>query len=264
MKLLLVMVVLLAAPASALAQAADSASAAKLPLARRLYDEGVEALGKARWSIAYDRFKASYELVPRVVTLYNLAYAQSQTGRLVEASESYRKFMRDTADGRYPDLRSDATSQLEQLEKQLAQITLDITNIAPDDVIVLDEIEFPHAALHEAIPLNPGPHVARVQRGTSVVATRTMTLAAGTVETIQIDVPAKRVDLAVPRPADPPPATAVTAAAATETRTADRGSGGGGGWLRSPWLWSGVAVVIAGTATGAYLLTRPPDGLTVH
>ncbi|HMG22735.1 MAG TPA: hypothetical protein VK607_15480 [Kofleriaceae bacterium] len=263
MKLLLVMVVILAAPASALGQAADSASAAKLPLARRLYDEGVDALNKGRWSIAYDRFKASYELAPRVNTLFNLAAAQSQTGRLVEASESYRKFLRDT-DGRYADQRSDATAQLEQLEKQIAQITLEITSIAPDDVIVLDEIEFPHAALREAIPLNPGSHVARVQRGTSVVATRTMTLAAGAVETIQIDVPAKRVDLAVPRPADPPPATALTAAAPAETRTADRGSGGGGGWLRSPWLWSGVAVVIAGTATGAYFLTRPPDGLTVH
>jgi len=117
MKHLLVIAVLALAPASALAQSADPSSAAKLPLARKLYDEGVDAVNKGRWSTAYDRFKTSYELAPRPLTLFNLAGAQSQTGRLVEASESYRRFLRDTADGRFNDLRADATSQLEALDK---------------------------------------------------------------------------------------------------------------------------------------------------
>ena len=100
-------------PASALAQPADPNSAAKLPIARKLYDEGVDAVNKGRWSTAYDKFKASYELVPRPITLFNLAGAQSQTGRLVEAGESYRRFLRDTSDGRFNDLRTDAIGSLD-------------------------------------------------------------------------------------------------------------------------------------------------------
>jgi hypothetical protein len=262
MKHLLLIAALAAAPASALAQTAESSSAAKVPLARRLYDEGVDAAGKGRWSIAHDRFKASYELVPRVLTLFSLAYTQSQTGRLVEAGESYRRFLRDTSDGRYPDLRTEATSQLDQLDKQIAQVTLDIPRIGPDDVVVIDEVEFPHAALHEAIPMNPGLHVARVQRGPSVIATRKIALASGTAEAVQIDLPVPPPDLTVHRAPEPAPEP-VTATAAPPRRI-EPAPAPARGWLRSPWLWSGVAVVAAASVTGAYLLTRSPDGVTVH
>src|SRR5262245_12068057 len=129
MKHLLVIAMLALVPASALAQSVDPNSAAKLPIARKLYDEGVDAVNKGRWSTAYDKFKASYELVPRPSTLFNLAGAQSQTGRLVEASESYRRFLRDTSDGRFNDMRESATSQLEALDKQIAQVTIDVGHL---------------------------------------------------------------------------------------------------------------------------------------
>jgi len=256
-QLLLIVVVFIATAGGVRAQPAESTSAAKLPLARRLYDEGVDAAGKGRWSIAFDRFKASYELAPRVVTLYNLAGAQGQTGRLIEASESYRRFLRETADGRYPELRTVATNQLELLEKQIAQVILDVPNIESDDVIAIDEIEFPHVALHEAIPMNPGPHVARVRRGPNVIATRTLALAAGAAESVRIELPAKQLDLEVHQHTDPPAVIGVVPG----PRRIDHGSSHP--WLRSPWLWSGVAAVVAGSAAGAYLFTRP-DGVAVH
>lgn len=255
--LLLIVAITIAATGGARAEPAESTSVAKLPLARRLYEEGVDAAGKGRWSIAFDRFKASYELAPRVQTLFNLAYAQGQTGRLIEAAENYRRFLRETADGRYPDQLTVATNQLELLAKQIAQVTLDVTNIESGDVIAIDEIEFPHVALHEAIPMNPGPHTVRVQRGAKVIATRTLALAAGAVESVHIELPAKQLDLEIHQPADPP---AVTAAVPGPMRI-DHGSHHT--WLRSPWLWSGVAAVVVGSAAGAYLFTRP-DGVVVH
>jgi len=255
--LLLIVAITIAAAGGARAQPAESTSVAKLPLARRLYEEGVDAAGKARWTIAFDRFKASYELAPRVVTLFNLAYAQGKTGRLIEASENYRRFLRETADGRYPELLTVATNQLEMLDKQIAQVILDVTNIEPGDVIAIDEIEFPHVVLHEVIPMNPGPHIARVSRGAKVIATRSLALTAGPAESVRIELPAKQLDLEVHQPAEPP---AVTAAMPGPMRV-DRGSRHT--WLRSPWLWSAVAVVVAGSATGAYLFTRP-DGVAVH
>lgn len=262
MKHLLVIALLALAPASALAQSADSTSSAKLPLARKLYDEGVEAANKGRWSLAFDRFKASYELAPRVLTLFNLAGAQSNTGRLVEASESYRRFLRDTSDGRYNDLRSDATNQLELLDKQIAQVTVDVTHLESDDVIMLDEIEFPHSALHTALPMNPGQHTARVQRGQNVIATRKITLASGATESVQIELPVQAPDLTVRRDPDSgPPGVTGTANVARQPESAPSPPRS---LLRSPWLWAGVAVVVAGAATGTYLLTRSPDGVTIH
>lgn len=260
--LILILVITVAASSEAFAQAAATQTV-KLPVARRLYDEGVDAADKGQWSIAYDRFKASYELVPRIHTLFNLACAQSQTGRLVEATENYRRFLRDASTGSHPDLRAQATSQLELIERQLAHLTIDVGNLDPGDTIAVDEVELPAAVLHQSLPMNPGPHVARIQRGSQVIASRAITLASGAAESVRIELPVKPVVLDAP--VKPP----VAAPAAPDQprplpplpRPAERSPGRS--WLRSPWLWSGVAVVVAGTAGGAYLLTRR-DGVVIH
>jgi hypothetical protein len=255
-RLPLIVALVVAAAGGARAQPSD-ATAAKLPLARRLYEEGVDAYSKGRWSIAFDRFQASYEVAPRAQTLFNLAAAQGQTGRLVEAAENYRRFLRETADGRFADLRTTATEQLELLDRQIAQLTLEVANLEPGDVIAIDDVEFPQVALRGAIPINPGPHLARVQRGTKVMATRSLALAAGGTQAVRIELPVKPVDLELHGADEPPGATT------PRPRPAHTEPGSRHEWLRSPWLWSGVAVAIAASAGGAYLLTRP-DGVTIH
>ena len=256
-----IVVVLVATAGAARADSADTTSATKITLARRLYDEGVDAVGKNQWSLAYDRFKTSYELAPRILTLYNLAGAQGQTGRLVEASESYRRFLHDTGDGRYPEYRTEATNQLEMLGKQIAQLTVEIPNLEPTDAVAIDDIEFPQAALHEAIPMNPGGHTVRIRRGGATLATRAVTLSSGGTETVHIELAVKPPDLVVHRPPDSP---AVTAPPAPAPAPKPDVHGASRTWLRSPWLWSGVAVVVAGAGAGAYLVMRSPDGVRVR
>ncbi len=250
-------------PSTASAQPnGDSTTASKVTLARRLYDEGVEAVGKTRWSVAHDRFKASYELSPRVLTLFNLAGAQRETSRFVESSESYRKFLRETSDGRYPELRSEATSALEQIERQIAQLTIVITNVESGDVISIDDIEFPRLALGEPFPMNPGVHVIAVKRSGAPLTSKAVTLAAGVAETVKLELTATAVpkvaDLRVRN--DPETSVATTNPPRLDDKPAKRSSGG---VLRSPWFWTGVVVVVAGGVTGAYLLTRPEDGVLV-
>lgn len=262
MKPLLLIVAVLAATTGAVhAQPADSAPGPKVTLARRLYEEGIDAVNKGQWSLAYDRFKTSYELAPRILTLFNLAGAQGQTGRLVEATENYRKFLRDTADGRFPEYRTEATNQVELLGKQISQLTVEIANLEPADVIAIDDIEFPQAALHEAIPVNPGAHTARIQRGTTMLATRTIALSSGATETVRIELPVKSPDLGVHRTPDSPAVTALAGPASAPKPVAP---GASRTWLRSPWLWSGVAAVAVGAGTGAYLMMRSPDGVRVR
>src|SRR5689334_13006831 len=196
MKQFLWIVVLTVTTAShAFAQSSDSTSDPAIALARALYSEGVEAAGRDNWTTAHDRFKSSYELAPRVLTLFNLAVAQVQTGRLVEAWEGYRKFLRQTADGRYPDLRTTATSRIGLLEKQLAQIAFEIVNLDPRDAIVIDEARVSQLDLHDPIAVTPGRHVAHVRRGSTTLATRTVTLSPGAVESMHIELPALKPDL---------------------------------------------------------------------
>jgi hypothetical protein len=252
-QLMLTVGVLIAVTGGAYAQSADS-PATKIMLARRLYDEGVEAAGKGQWSIAYDRFKTSYDVTPRVLTLYNLACAQAHTGRLVEAIENYRRFLRDTGDGRYPELRTDATSQLELLRTEIAQVTLVVANLERDDVITIDDIELPQTALRESIPLNPGSHVARLHRGALVLVTRKFTLVSGASEEAHIELPGLAEPPVPSVPPLSPPGLPPAPAAPASSRS----------WLRSPWLWSGIAAVVAGTVAGAFLVTRSPEGVVVH
>jgi hypothetical protein len=256
-QLVLIVATILATTAVARAQPADSGATGKVLVARRLYDEGVDAVNKGRWSLAHDRFKASYELAPRVLTLFNLAGSQAQTGRLVEAAESYRRFLRETTDGRYPELRSDATTQLEALEKQVAQMTVEITNIDGGDLILIDDVEYPHSALREPIPMNPGPHEVKVQRDGTAIANQSITLAPGAADTVPIQLARKPPSLAAPRPALQPPVSGVAFNGKTDEEPQHKSV------LRSPWLWGTVAVVVVGGVTGAYLLTRSSTDVLV-
>lgn len=240
-------------------QPTESAEAAKIPVARRLYEEGVDAVNKGRWSLAHDRFKASFDLAPRVLTLFNLAGAQAQLGRFVEATESYRRFLRETIDGRYPELRQDATTQLELLEQQLSQITIEVKHLDAADVIAIDQSEFPHTAVREPIPMNPGAHAVTISRMGSVIVTRPLSLTAGAAQNVKIELP-RKVDLKVQQV--PPSRPGDNGQFASSRESGDRKSRSG--VLRSPWFWTAVAVVVAGGATGAYFLTRSDADLTVQ
>ena len=249
-QLLLIVAITLALTGASRAQPSDSASAGKVGVARRLYEEGLDAFNKGRWSLAYERFKASYDLAPRVVTLFNLASSQMNMGKVVEAAENYRRFLRETTDGRYPDLRTDATNLLESLEKQVAQVTLELTNVDASDIVAIDDTEFPHAAIGEPIPMNPGSHAAKVSRGGAVVATRPITLAPGSAETVRIELPVKKPDLNVHRSSDEPTPPGAT----FDKRRTDQGEKRS--VFRSPWFWSAAAAVVVAGAAGAYFFTR--------
>jgi hypothetical protein len=241
----------------------ESTSLAKVSVARRLYDEGIAAGDKKEWPLAYDRFKASYDLSARPLTLYNLAVAQGHTNRPVEAAESYRKFLHDTSDGRYPELRTTAQGQLDVVARQAAQVTLDIAGLEPTDTVTIDDTEFPTSVLHEAIPLDPGTHVAVVHRRGAALATQSISLTAGASEPVKIDLPAPVAAPAAPidlkvhaaEGLGPPPASVLDSHPAPPP---ERHSV----W-RSPWLWSGVAMVVAGSVTAGILLARSNNDVLV-
>ena len=231
-----------------------------VPLARRLFSEGVEAARKSRWDVALDRFTRAYELAPRVKTLFNMAGAQMQTESLLDASESYRRFLRDTRDGRYPDLRADAQRLLGELEKRIPYIRVRIIGLSAGDKITLDDESFPRAGLGESLPINPGSHRVVVTRDAVEIGSRKVTIEEGNSEDIDIVVkPAPKEE----------PSSNLNGPPGDDGGAGSLGTGGdlarsgtpsdkeeSGGLLRSGWFWTAVAVVVVGGAGAGYFLSQ--------
>lgn len=218
----------LGAPGDARAQ-----SRAEMSQARDLFQAGVESARQGRWEEARDAFERSLAIVERASTLLNLAGAQAQTGRLVAAAETYRRFLaRDDVD-RY---RSDAEASLRAVEARIARLTIAAVGLDDDDAVRLDDEPLEHDALGAPIAVDPGRHVVRVERDGSTVARQEMALGEGEARTVALEV-APRVATA----AEP----VVSPVATTTEEPRDGGD--------DTWVWVGVgigAAVVIGVAVG--------------
>ena len=116
-------VLVLSAAFGAFAQAAFAQDEGPTPtqerLARRLRADGVEAARTGDWPRAATLFEEAYELDPRVLTLYNLAAAQMNSGLLVEADENFRRFLRATQEGTHDEFRAEASASRGLLEHRI-------------------------------------------------------------------------------------------------------------------------------------------------
>jgi len=199
-------------------------TAAEVTLAREQFREGVAAARTGRWWEALEAFTRSYELAPRPATLLNLAGAQVETGHLVEGAESYRRFLRD-AEGRAAQRIPMAAAALAAVEPRIARVRVEIDDLLSRDVVTLDDLPLSEAVLGEELPVNPGAHAVRVERDGAEVGRAEFDVVEGERRSTPIT-------LALP-PGEDAPSDAT-----------------GPAWLRSPWFWAAVGVVVVGTAVG--------------
>lgn len=248
---------------SLLVPAAPAWSQASEEVARRLISEGVEAARSRDWLTARDRFQRAYEIQPLPLTLYNLGTAQEKTGLLVEADRAYRIFLKETVAGELDRFRQAAIEARTGLRARIAYLVLKSPNLAPGDVVRVDQRELARAVLGEALPSNPGTYTLTVTRGADVVLTRPITLAEGESKVEVLDVPsaplargaAPAATTAAPAPGAPPDAALTAAAPPAVARDDD-----GGGVLSSPVFWVVVAgVALAGAGVGTYFAVRPGE-----
>jgi len=206
--------------------AAQEASPSEMAAARDLFTEGIEAARDERWEEARGLFERSYRVVPRASTLLNLAGAQAETGQLVQAAESYRRFVA-SAGPRERRLVSSAEEALADVESRLGRATIHIDNLEDEDEVWLDDEVIGHGSLGIALPINPGDHVVTIARGGAPAGESSFTVSEG--EATEVRVTAE-----------------VTAAAPVDPMVApDRETDDGGGILSSPWLWIGLGLVVA-------------------
>jgi hypothetical protein len=197
--------------------------------ARELFEQGLEAARAEDWEQARDLFERSYRVVPRSSTLLNLASAQAETGQLVLAAESYRRFVAE-AGADQSELARSAEDALADVEARLARVTISVEGLEADDELWLDEQVIGHGSLGIPLPLNPGDHVVTVARGGAAVGERSFTIGEGRSEDVTLELHASPANAAV----DP--------IVAPDPEVDDDGEGS---IWSSPWLWAGVGFAVA-------------------
>ena len=218
--------IVLALCASAAAETADE-----------LKQQGLAAAQAKNWELARQKFEASYALSPQPFMLFNLATAQEQTERLVEARKSYATFLASSTAADEAKFRAIAKQKQAALDKAIPTLTITAKGFSADTKVELDGRAVEAGA---AIAVDPGEHAIAAKRGAQVLAQRTATLARGAHETVELIPPPSELAPREPPPSPPPPATP-SPPARTHTSV-----------LRSKWLWLGVGAVAVGAAAGGY------------
>ncbi len=226
--------------------------------ARGLFGEAVEHAQNEEWDIARDKFREAYEIIPNETILVNLAGAQIETGRYVEGVASYRLFLDTVTDGPLARLRRSAEQAIEEYEAKIANVTINLANVADGDVLRVDDQEVAASATQE-LPLNPGDHRLDVQRDGASAAFSEVTLAEGETRVIDIELPvAQQVTVPTPRETANQEFIEINSRRDDEERTSD----GGGAPVGLIIGISAGVLVAAGAVVAVLLLTRDDEGGT--
>ncbi|MFK7998492.1 MAG: hypothetical protein AB8H86_02805 [Polyangiales bacterium] len=236
--------------------AQDGPGATQERLARELREQGVEAARTGDWLTAKDRFQRSYDLDPRILTLYNLAAAQLNSGALVEADENFRQFLRATDDGSHAEFRAESERSRANLATRIATLTLTVENIGPGDRVEIGGQDLAQAALGAALPMNPGFHRIAVFRNSAQIAEETITLTEGASSALSVDIPVAAAPT-VPTASETAASSEAVVATNVDPLAADSNDDGGGNGALIGVIIGVVAV--AGLVVGGYFLFRGDD-----
>ena len=200
----------------------------ELQQGRDLFSQGTEQASLANWDAARSLFQDAYDLARAPIILYNLGNAQRNTGMLMEALESYRRFLTEADQERWSDEIEEMRGLMNELLEDIPRITIAATAMREGDTLRLDGEDVGAADTTSAIQLNPGEHRVTVVRDGEEVETIRFTLSARDRNAVAIEAPAP------PRAALPP--------------EAEEGSNTG------LWIGVGVGAAVAIGATVAIIL----------
>ncbi|HEY8430505.1 MAG TPA: hypothetical protein VIL20_19125 [Sandaracinaceae bacterium] len=156
-------------------------------LARALFRRGVELSDAGRWAEAADHFRRSLALRESPVVVFNLATALRHTGRLVEATELFRRAARSE---RAPEeLREAAHSQVEALAPRLGALTVEAEGPLESVELRLDGERLPREVIGVTTPADPGPHVLAALCGGVEVARARVEVPEGGSASVRLVVP---------------------------------------------------------------------------
>jgi hypothetical protein len=232
----------------AIAAALLVASPAYADQANTLKQQGLRAAKEKNWEVARERFEQSYALDPRPLTLFNLAFAQEHTTRLIDARESYAAFLEQPATSESEPFRALARKAIATLDDAIPTLRIRAINLGPDDTI---EVDGKPVAITEPLAVDPGSHTVVLRRGSEAIMQRSITLVRTGRGVVEIVAPI----------AQPPPPPRVQPVPEPNTLTFERQQQPPperGGLLRSGWFWGITAAVALGAAGATYYYLSAP------
>lgn len=206
--------------------------------AKKLFEEGVALYKTGKYEEARVKFKAAYGLKKRPSIIINLANAEMQTKRPLDAAAHYREVL-GMADAK-PDDKEDAKNGLNEVRKQLAVIQID----APaGSTVTVDGEAKGTTPIEGGIEVLPGAHTVVVKVAGKDITEKVSPNAGGSI-TVKAN---KAAEPVTPPPVTPPP----TGTGGGGTEPPPAGTGGG---TTEPPPGGGTG---PGTGTGGGTVTTP-------
>ena len=217
----------------------------------KLYEEG-DVAG------ALEKFQAAYAAYASPKLMFNIAQANRDLGRPVEALEAFGKFLAGAPDAS-SDKLADARRSVAQLQKKLGRIQVDCDTVGAE-VSVDNKI----AGLAPLDPIwtTPGLHQVTASHAGAVTAFAEADVKAGSVSTVAM----RLRPLAAPV-ADSTPKAAPDfdlESASVQTRAGSVSSANTGWWMGRKWTWlaaSSTVLVAVGAITAGTLMDSKFDSL---
>jgi pentatricopeptide repeat protein len=159
--------------------------------ARDLAKEGIAAEEAGDCVVAIDKLERAEKLFHAPIHLQHLARCYSKQGRVVEASEVWRKLSLENLPPNAPQLFKDAVTEakteLPKVEARIAHLTISVKGTYPDLAVTMDGKPIPTAALDVSRATDPGQHAIRATATGFAPAEATVTLKDGESNSVKLE-----------------------------------------------------------------------------
>jgi hypothetical protein len=220
--------------------------------AQTLLGQGTKLYQQGDVAGALEKFNAAYAAYPSPKLMFNIAQANRDLGRPVEAIEAFEKFLAGAADASSETV-ADVRKSVAELQRKLGRIQIDCETAGAE--VSVDGKSVGVAPLPELVWATPGRHQVAAKHASAAPAIEDADVTAGSVSTVTIQL----------RPLASLAATAPKAAPNFDVRaTAPSSEANEGWWLGRKWTWvaAGSTVLLAaGAITAGVLMQSKFDSL---
>ena len=217
--------------------------------AQELLDKGNELFWSGDAARALRLFEEARRAYPSPRLFFNIARCEEGLGQRARAFQHYQDFLREAPEADDPVARGEAERQISALTATI--VSLELVGAPASSAIQIDGAPAGLTPLQRPLWIEPGPHRLSLARPGRPVWIAPINGKPG--EKISLTVPAVELE-----PAPPPGGAAGENGAVGPTTGADQSGGRPSLLRRKWWLWTAIAVALAGGATTLFLLTRCP------
>jgi len=213
--------------------------------AQTLLGQGTKLYQQGDVAGALEKFNAAYAAYPSPKLMFNIAQANRDLGRPVEAIEAFEKFLAGAADASSETV-ADVRKSVAELQRKLGRIQIDCETAGAE--IGLDGKYVGVVPLPDLIWATPGRHQVTAKHASAAPAIEDADVTAGSVSTVTLQLRPLAASLVASAPKAVPNSDVQATAPSSEANE--------GWWLGRRWTWvaAGSTVLLAVGAISAGLL----------